>query len=122
MHNLMNKLPRDKTLTDPIKARLKTIYYAEGLETAQGLAKAFINDYGASYPSMIKCFNADLHACLVHLKYPYGHGRSIRTTSLSERAFVEQKRRNKIIPNHVNNKGGMKLVYETLIRAARRWK
>src|SRR5690625_5853226 len=70
---------------------------------------------------MIKCFNDDLHACLVHLKYPYGHRRSIRTTNLIERSFMEQKRRTKIIPNHVNEKGAMKLVYATLIRAARRW-
>lgn len=122
MRNLMNKLPRDKTLTDPIKARLKGIYYADGLETAQGLAQAFIETYGEQYPSMIKCFNDDLPACLVHLKYPYGHRRSIRTTNLIERSFVEQKRRTKIIPNHVNEKGAMKLVYGTLIRAARRWK
>src|SRR5690625_7812621 len=57
MRNLMNKLPRDKTLTDPIKARLKGIYYADGLETAQGLAQAFIETYGEQYPSMIKCLD-----------------------------------------------------------------
>lgn len=121
LRNLMNKLPKDKTITAPIKARLKAIYYAVDLETAQGLAKAFIEEYGQQYPSMIKCFNDDLPACLVHLKYPHGHRRSIRTTNLIERSFVEQKRRTKIIPNHVNEKGAMKLVYGTLIRAARRW-
>lgn len=121
MRNLMNKLPKDKTITNPIKARLKAIYYAVDPGTAQGLAKAFIRQYGEQYPSMIKCFNDDLAACLVHLKYPHGHRRSIRTTNLIERSFVEQKRRTKIIPNHVNEKGAMKLVYGTLIRAAKRW-
>jgi len=121
MRNLMNKLPKDKAITDPIKARLKAIYYAADLETAQGLAKAIIEEHGQKYPSMIKCFNDDLQACLVHLKYPHGHRRSIRTTNLIERSFVEQKRRTKIIPNHVNEKGAIKLVYGTLIRAARRW-
>ena len=94
---------------------------AGNLDEAQGLAKAVIEDYGATYPSMIKCFNDDLPACWVHLKYPHEHRRSIRTTNLIERSFVEQKRRTKIIPNHVNEKGAMKLVYGTLIRAARRW-
>jgi transposase-like protein len=121
MRNLMNKLPKDKAITDPIKARLKAIYYAADLETAQGLSKIFIQQYGEKYPSMVKCFNDDLHACLVQLKYPHGHRKSIRTTNLIERSFVEQKRRTKIIPNHVNEKGAMKLVYGTLIRAARRW-
>jgi len=121
MRNLMNKLPKDKTITDPIKARLKAVYYAVDLETAQGLARALIEDYGQQYPSLITCFNDDLPACLVHLKYPHGHRRSIRTTNLIERSFVEQKRRTKIIPNHVNEKGAIKLVYGTLIRAAKRW-
>src|SRR5690625_5395860 len=90
MRNLMNKLPRDKTLTDPIKARLKGIYYADGLETAQGLAQAFIETYGEQYPSMIKCFHDDLPACLVHLKYPYGYRRSIRTSNFIESSFVDK--------------------------------
>lgn len=117
----MGKLPRDKTITAPIKAKLKAIYYAPELEDAQGLAKNFINHYGQQYPSLVKCFNDDLQACLVHLKYPYGHRRSIRTTNLIERSFLEQKRRTKVIPNHINEKGAMKLVYGTLIRAAKRW-
>jgi len=121
LRNLMNRLPKDKQITDPIKARLKAIYYAPDLEAAQGLAEAFIEEYGQTYPSLIKCFNDDLAACLVHLKYPHGHRRSIRTTNLIERSFVEQKRRTKIIPNHMNEKGAMKLVYGTLIRVANRW-
>lgn len=121
MRNLMNKLPRDPRITAPVKARLHAIYYASDPESAQGLAKAFITDYAQKYPSMIKCFNDDLGACLVHLKYPYGHRRSIRTTNLIERSFAEQKRRTKVIPNHVNERGAMKLVYGTLIRAAGRW-
>jgi len=121
MRNLMNKLPKDKTITNPVKDRLTAIYYAADMGTAKGLAKAFIETYGGTYPSLIKCFNDDLHACLVHLKYPHGHRKSIRTTNLIERSFVEQKRRTKIIPNHINEKGAMKLVYGTLIRAARRW-
>ncbi|MCH2450397.1 MAG: hypothetical protein MK198_09660, partial [Gracilimonas sp.] len=47
--------------------------------------------------------------------------RYIRTTNLIERAFVEQKRRTIVIPAHINEKGAMKLVYGSLIRAARDW-
>src|SRR5699024_3746804 len=52
MRNLMNKLPKDKKITAPIKARLKAIYYAPDLESGEGLAKQFIIDYGQDYPSM----------------------------------------------------------------------
>jgi putative transposase len=122
MRNLMNKLPRDKQITEPIKARLREVFYASTLETAQGLAKAFIKDYADQYPNMVNCFQEDLEACLIHLKYPLGHRRFIRTTNLIERAFVEQKRRTKVIPTHQNEKSAMKLVFATLIRASDKWK
>lgn len=121
LRNLMSKLPRDKTISAPIKARLQAIYYAPDPSTAEGLAKAFITEFADQYPAMVKCFNDDLQACLAHLKYPHGHRRSIRTTNLIERSFVEQKRRTKIIPAHTGEKGAMKLIYGVMIRSAQRW-
>jgi putative transposase len=121
MRNLMSKLPRDKQVQTEVKAHLQQIYYAPDTESAKGLSIAFIRRYGDRFPSMVKCFNDDLDACLVHLKYPSGHRRSIRTTNLIERSFVEQKRRTKIIPAHTAEKGAMKLVYGVMIRSAQRW-
>ena len=121
MRNLMNKLPRDKQVRGPIKRKVKAIYYAPDRQTADQLAAAFIEAYAGDHPTMIKCFQADLEACLAHLDFPAGHRRYIRTTNLIERAFVEQKRRTKVIPAHINEKGAMKLVYGSLIRAARDW-
>ena len=121
MRNLMSKLPRDKQVQAEVKAHLQQIYYAPDPESAQGLSNAFTKRYGDQFPSMVKCFNDDLDACLVHLKYPAGHRKSIRTTNLIERSFVEQKRRTKIIPAHTAEKGAMKLVYGVMIRSAQRW-
>ena len=104
-----------------VKAHLHQIYYAPDRESAKGLPSAFTLRYGDWFPSMVKCFNDDLDSCLMHLKYPAGHRRSIRTTNLIERSFVEQKRRTKIIPAHTAEKGAMKLVYGVMIRSARRW-
>lgn len=118
MRNLMNKLPKDRQISTPIKARLKEIYYASTTENAEGLANNFMAAYADKYPGMVKCFQDDLAACLIHLKYPVAHHRFIRTTNLIERSFVEQKRRTKVIPTHQNEKGAMKLVFATLIRAA----
>ena len=42
-------------------------------------------------------------------------------TNLIERSFVEEKRRTKVIPQHINERGVIKLVYGVLIRAAERW-
>lgn len=122
MRNLMNKLPKDRQISAPIKARIKEIYYASTTENAEGLANKFIAHYADKYPGMVKCFQDDLASCLIHLKYPVAHHRFIRTTNLIERSFVEQKRRTKVIPTHQNEKGAMKLVFATLIRAAEKWR
>ena len=121
MRNLMGKLPRDEQIRGPIKRKVRAIYYAPDRATADQLAAGFIEAYAGEHPTMIKCFQADLEACLAHLEFPAGHRRYIRTTNLIERAFVEQKRRTKVIPAHINEKGAMKLVYGSLIRAARDW-
>lgn len=121
MRNLMNKLPREEQVRGPIKRKIKAIYYAPDRTTADQLAAGFIESYAGDHPAMIKCFQADLEACLAHLEFPAGHRRYIRTTNLIERAFVEQKRRTKVIPAHINEKGAMKLIYGSLIRAARDW-
>jgi transposase-like protein len=117
--NLLNKLPRGDQIRGPIKRKIKAIYDAPGRQTADPLAIAFIEAYAGEYPHMIKCFQADLEACLAHLEFPAGHRRYIRTTHLIEPAFAEQKRRTKGIPAPINEKGAMKLVYGTLIRVAR---
>lgn len=48
MRNLINKLPRDKTITDPIKARLKAIYYAPELKMLKDWRNALSATMGNS--------------------------------------------------------------------------
>ncbi|MCL5033567.1 MAG: hypothetical protein M1395_00510 [Bacteroidetes bacterium] len=43
------------------------------------------------------------------------------TTNLLERSFEEEKRRTKIIPQHVHEKGAVSLVFAVLWRASQRW-
>lgn len=47
--------------------------------------------------------------------------RRIRTTNLIERAFVEQRRRTKIIPRFWDERSCLKLVFATLWQASERW-
>lgn len=67
------------------------------------------------------CFREDLDACLAYLQCPLAHHRSIRTTNLLERSFVEERRRTKIIPGFFTEKSALKLVFGTLLRVQRRW-
>jgi len=119
MRNLLAKVPIDKR--EELHTRAKGVYYCGDPDLAELLAGRFIEDYAEKYPSMVSCFSDDLEACLVHLKYPKAHHRYIRTTNLIERSFVEQKRRTKVLPDHVSEKAAMKLVFAVLIRAAKRW-
>lgn len=119
LRNLLVKVPLEAQAE--IKGRVKSIYYAPDRVTADTLSVRFVQDYSDRYPSMVKCFTDDLPACLTHLEYPEGHRRSIRTTNLIERAFVEEKRRTKIIPQHAHEKGAIGLVFSVLIRASESW-
>jgi len=121
LRNLASKLPRDPGLRDPVMQEVKAVYYAPGRETAELLAERLIETYAGKYPAVVKCFTDDLEACLVHLSYPLAHRRYIRTTNLLERSFQEEKRRTKVIPHHVNERGATKLVFGVLIRSSRRW-
>lgn len=121
LRNLASKLPRDPELRAPAMERVKAVYYAPDRETAELLAERLLDDYAEEYPALVKCFSDDLEACLRHLDYPLAHRRYIRTTNLLERSFQEEKRRTKVIPHHVNERGATKLVFGVLIRASRRW-
>jgi len=119
LRNLMNKVPiQDQK---EIKEQAHMVYYAADKSGAEVLASRFIEKYVTKYPAMVSSFQEDLDACLTQLEFPIGHRKLIRTTNLIERAFVEEKRRTKIIPAHYNEKGAIKLVYGVLIRASNRW-
>ena len=120
IRNILSKVPME--VQAEIKGRVRSIYYAPDRVTAETLAESFIRDYTKKYPSMVKCFTDDMTACLTHLDYPEGHRRNIRTTNLIERAFVEEKRRTKIIPQHAHEKGAIGLVFSVLIRASESWR
>jgi len=119
LRNLSVKVPQD--VQAQVLADAKAVYYAPNREVADTLATRFIETYSDHYPALIRSFEEDREACLAHLEFPQPHRQYIRTTNLLERAFQEEKRRTKVIPQHINEQGALKLVYGVLIRASRRW-
>ena len=120
LRNIANKLP--KNAIHEIMPKIKSVYYQTDRDVALIAATRLIEDYSESYPSVIKCFQDDLESCLNFMEFPSGHHRYIRTTNLIERAFLEQKRRTKIIPQFMNEKSCLKLIYATLIRVSQKWR
>lgn len=119
LRNIMVKLPHERQ--QEILGKVKEVYYAASYDSAQLLAARFIEQHAKEFPEAVNCFSDDLEACLVHLKFPAGHLKFIRTTNLMERSFEEEKRRTKILPRHAHERGMMGLVFGVLHRASLRW-
>ena len=120
MMNVLGKIPDKEHAL--IRAHLQAIRDSATLESGQQAAAGFIKEFATRFPSAIKSFSDDLEASLGHLRLPEEHRKSCRTTNMIERSFVEERRRTKIIPGFLTEKSCLKLVFGTLIRAARRWK
>jgi putative transposase len=119
LRNLFAKLPKD--VASSILLEFKAVYYAADRQAADMLAAQITEKYASRYPKAIQCFTEDLDACLVHLKYPEGHRRYIRTTNLLERTFQEEKRRTKVFPQHQHERGAVGLVFGVLWRVSENW-
>lgn len=122
LRNLASKCPKDNVIRDRLMASIKLVYNAGDYETAEMLAAEFIQKNIDQYPSVVECFQDDLEACIIHLKFPPKHHRYIRTTNLLERAFEEQKRRTKVFPQHQGEKNAMGLVFRVLFEASEKWR
>jgi len=120
LRNIANKLPQN--ILEELMPKIRNVFSQTDKEIALMCAAKIIDEYAQKYPSAIKCFQEDLDSCLNFMLFPAGHHKHIRTTNLLERAFVEQKRRTKIIPRFLNEKSCIKLVYSTLIRVSEKWR
>ena len=117
--NILSKVPSE--VISAMKVDLNGVYYARDQKTARRNAKEFCDNYHATYPSAVACFEDDLEACIQHLRCPAKHRKHITTTNLVERSFGEENRRSKVIPRFFTEKSGLKLVYSVLIRVAQGW-
>ena len=120
MRNLQSKVP--DTVWPEFQARAQACYRAASPALARMLRDDIAATYGSDLPSAVACLDDDFEACIVHLKFPLAHRRTIRTTNLLERLFGEERRRTKIIPHAFGERAVLKLMYAALIRAAERWR
>jgi len=119
VRNVLDKVPQG--VKAEIKPALWSVYDAPTREVAEVLAQHFIRRYGELYPSAVACFQEDLDACLNHLRCPAAHRQRIRTTNLLERALLEVRRRTRATPRFFDERGGLKLIFATLMEVSDRW-
>ncbi|MFQ5906314.1 MAG: transposase, partial [bacterium] len=118
--NILAKVPRG--VVAEVRAYLDAVYYAPDLNSRKAMARGFVERYGSLYPSAVKCFQDDLDACLNHLLCPVRHRRSISSTNLLERTFLEERRRTRVLARFFDEKSCLKLVFGSLMRASQGWR
>lgn len=119
MQNFEQKVP---TRAWPeVKALLGDMRDAPTREKAEERREAIIEKYQREFPELCRCLLDDADASLNHLAVPQRHHQYVRTSNLVERAFVEERRRTKVIPHLWDEGNVVMLVYGVLIRVSDRW-
>jgi putative transposase len=97
LRNVLAKLPERE------RERVRDTYW-QALDEAQSVAEGergmrqLIGELDrAGYAAAAACLADDLHALLVHLRYPLRHRRKWRSTNLLERSLGEVRQRTKVI-------------------------
>lgn len=120
MRNIRAKLPQAaRALLKPL---LRQVFTAATYEQGLTRGRALIARWRARDPAAMACLEQDLEACLVYLKFPKAHHKSLRTTNLLERTFGEGRRRPTVIPRFPTETACLKLVFATVLTASQRWR
>jgi putative transposase len=119
MQNFQQKVPAQAW--PEVKALLVDMRDAPSREKAEQRREAIVERYQREFPELCRCLLDDAAASLNHLEIPQRHQQYVRTSNLVERAFVEERRRTKVIP-HLWTEGSLvHLVFGVLIRVSDRW-
>jgi transposase-like protein len=119
MQNFQQKVPA--RAWPEVKALLVDMRDAPSREKAEQRRDAIVEQYQREFPELCRCLLDDAAASLNHLAVPQRHQQYVRTSNLVERAFVEERRRTKVIPHLWAEGDVVMLVYGVLIRVSERW-
>jgi transposase-like protein len=118
MQNFQQKVPA--RAWPEVKAVLVDRRAAPTREKAEQRRDAIVEQYQREFPELGRCLLDAAAASLNPLAVPQRHQHSVRTSNLVERAFVEERRRTKVIP-HLWEEGSVGLlVYGVLLRVSER--
>jgi transposase-like protein len=114
-------------LSDPVfvetdGAAAKASYEAPTPAMARQLRDDVVERSGKLHPSAVQCFEDDFEACIAHLQGPPGQRRVIRTTSLLERPFVEERGLVRAAGHLYGERAVLKMMFSALTRAAEGWR
>ncbi len=112
VRNLLAKLPERERVRG---AYWQALDEATGERDGKQRLKALVEELDqAGYTAAARCLADDLHALVVHLRYPLRHRRRWRSTNLLERSLGEVKRRTKVIGRFPGETSCLTLVWAVL--------
>lgn len=119
MKNLEQKVPEQAW--PAFKALVADMRDAPSRQKAEERRDQIVAQYQRELPEACRCLLDDAEASLNHLEVPPRHQQYVRTSNLAERAFVEERRRTKVIPHLHDERSLVQLVFAVLIRVSDRW-
>jgi putative transposase len=119
MKNLEQKVPAQAW--PAFKALVVDMRDAPSRQKAEERREQIVAQYRHDFPEACRCLLDDAEASLNHLEVPQRHQQYVRTSNLAERAFVEERRRTKVIPQLFEERSLVQLVFAVLIRISDRW-
>jgi putative transposase len=120
LRNIVAKLPSDAI--PEVRQAARAAYQAPSPAMARALRDDLVDRFGKDFPSAVTCFLEDFEACIAHLQVPPNHRKSVRTTNLLERLFVEERRRQRAALHMFGERPVLKLMYAALVRGSERWR
>ncbi len=119
MQNFERKVPAQAW--PAFKAFIIDMRDAPSRQKAEERRDQIVALYQREFPEACRCLLDDAEASLNHLEVPQRHQQYVRTSNLAERAFVEERRRTKVIPHLQDERSLVQLVFAVLIRVSDRW-
>ena len=114
MDNVLGYIPKKQQAQ--VRPELKAIFYQQNRQKADQEVAAFIEKYKPIYPTAIDCLQRDLDACLTFYDFPKEHWKTIRTTNVIERLFLEVKKRSHKMAAPFRNEDSCLLMFYAVIR------
>lgn len=123
VHKMRNILEQvRKRDYEAVKVEAQAIYRAENRKEAQVAFRIFDAHWRKAYPAMVKRLGRDLPELLSFFSFPRHLWRSLRTTNVIERCFVEVRRRTRPMVCFVNVQSVDRIIFSIFNRFNEDWR
>jgi transposase-like protein len=117
--NVLAHVPQEAR--EEVAEELREIFTVRRRETAESLARAFVERYGGRFKRAVEVLVQGLEEALSYLDFPSGHQRHIKSTNMLERLFREVKRRTRVVGVFPSEASLTNLATVVMLRASEEW-